>query len=530
MSRNPEERWAIPDGWVWTSLSELGDIVAGGTPSTKTPSYWGDDIHWISPADLTGYSAKTIDKGSKSISKLGLANSSAKVMPAGSVHFSSRAPVGYVVISSEPIATNQGFKSLVPALGIFNEYVYYYLMASREFARRRASGTTFLELSGKAFGRLPIPLAPTAAQHRIVAQIEELLSELDKGVESLKAARAQLNVYRQAVLKHAFEGKLTAQWREQNKEKLETPKQLLARIKRERAVRYDKQLKEWKAAVKTWEENGKRGQKPRKQKMPAMLSLPSEGEIENLPALPDGWLWIKVQALLAEPPANGHSVKNRPSGFPVLRLTAIKKEGLDLSEWKHGDWEREDALPYLVQEGDFLLARGNGSRHLVGRGGLVPTVDSDLAYPDTMIRLRVDPSAVDGSFFSYVWNSFLLRRQIEKAARTTAGIYKINQGHILSFVVPLCSLIEQSVMVEQLSAILSGIDETEKEVNEYLGKASTLRQAILHRAFAGKLVSQCPNDEPTSVLLDRIRAEREQTTKRSTRRKTGKRKTARATA
>ena len=262
MSREPESRWALPNSWVWTKLSALGDIVAGGTPSTKEPTYWKNEINWISPADLTGFSAKTIKRGTKSISKIGLSNSSAKVMPAGSVHFSTRAPIGYVVISSEPLATNQGFKSLVPASGIFNEYVYYYLMASRDYARKRASGTTFLELSGRAFGDLPIPLAPIAEQRRIAAKIEELFSELDKGVESLKTARAQLNVYRQAVLKHAFEGKLTDQWREENKDKLETPGQLLARIKQEREARYRQQLQEWKAAVKEWEDSGKSGKRP----------------------------------------------------------------------------------------------------------------------------------------------------------------------------------------------------------------------------------------------------------------------------
>ena len=200
MSYEPELRWTVPDNWAWTSLSKIGEIVAGGTPSTKEPTYWSNEINWISPADLTGYSAKTIKNGTKSISRVGLANSSAKVMPAGSVHFSSRAPIGYVVISSEQLATNQGFKSLVPAPGISNEFVYYYLIASREYARKRASGTTFLELSGRAFGSLPIPLAPTVMQHRIVTKIEELSSELDKGIESLKIARAQLATYRQAVL------------------------------------------------------------------------------------------------------------------------------------------------------------------------------------------------------------------------------------------------------------------------------------------------------------------------------------------
>lgn len=119
------------------------------------------------------------------------------------------------------MATNQGFKSIVPSSGVFNEYVYYYLKGSKQLAEKRASGTTFLELSGKAFGALPFPLPPTNEQHRIVAKIEALFSELDKGIESLKTAREQLKVYRQVVLKHAFEGKLTARWREENMGKLE---------------------------------------------------------------------------------------------------------------------------------------------------------------------------------------------------------------------------------------------------------------------------------------------------------------------
>lgn len=134
-------------------------------------------------------------------------------MPAGSIHFSSRAPKGYVAISSSPLATNQGFKSLVPIQGVLNEYVYYYLKASTDLARKRASGTIFLEISGTAFVLLRIPLPPSNEQQCIVAKVEELFSELDKGIESLKIALAQLKMYRQAVFKNAFEGKLTVDWR-----------------------------------------------------------------------------------------------------------------------------------------------------------------------------------------------------------------------------------------------------------------------------------------------------------------------------
>lgn len=204
-----EEPWQLPISWVWALVRELGEVVSGGTPSTKERAFWGADIVWFSPADLTGYSAKFIRRGAKSLSALGLRNSAARVLPAGSVMFSSRAPIGYVAINEVAAATNQGFKSVVPGPALFNEYLYYYLKASKQLAEGRATGTTFKEISGSAFSVLPVPVAPIREQHRIVAKIDELFSELDKAAESLKLARERLQIYRQALLKAAFEGKLT---------------------------------------------------------------------------------------------------------------------------------------------------------------------------------------------------------------------------------------------------------------------------------------------------------------------------------
>ena len=104
-------------------------------------------------------------------------------------------------------------------------------------------------------------------------RLEKLFSELDKGIESLKTARTQLHVCRQAVLKQAFDGKLTAQWREENKDKLEQPEQLLAHIKRERAAYYEAKLEEWKSAVKAWEVEGRENRKPPKPRKPKKPSV-----------------------------------------------------------------------------------------------------------------------------------------------------------------------------------------------------------------------------------------------------------------
>ena len=131
-------------------MGEIADVVGGGTPKTKDPSNFDNgDIPWITPADLTGYTAKYIERGKRNISKKGLDGSAARMMPAGAVLFSSRAPIGYVAIAANPVCTNQGFKSFVPRAGVLPEYLYYYLKQAKPLADDLASGTTFKEVSAK---------------------------------------------------------------------------------------------------------------------------------------------------------------------------------------------------------------------------------------------------------------------------------------------------------------------------------------------------------------------------------------------
>ena len=140
-----------------------------------------------------------------------------------------------------------------------------------------------------------------------------------------------------------------------------------------------------------------------------------------------------------------------------------------------------------------------------------------IAFPDTMIRARLDTSAVQSEYFLLAWNSWTVRRQIEKAARTTAGIYKINQGHICGFVLPLPSLAEQVEIVRVLQNRLDVAEELDLEVDASLARADALRQSILKKAFAGQLVPQDPDDDPASALLERIRAGRAKTPARTRR-------------
>jgi type I restriction enzyme S subunit len=213
--------------------------------------------------------------------------------------------------------------------------------------------------------------------------------------------------------------------------------------------------------------------------------------------------------LASEGLMNGHSVKDRAGGFPVLRLTCLDDGAVNLGETKEGDWDRTEAEKYLVKGGDVLVSRGNGSLRLVGRGGLVPGSPAEVAYPDTLIRIRADRSKISPRYLARVWNSQGVRRQLEAVARTTAGIYKVNQGHLQATLIPLPELDLQSCLVDELDRRYSLMSAAERTIEANLRKAEQLRRSLLHAAFSGKLVPQDSLDEPASQLLARIQNERE---------------------
>lgn len=169
---NDKIPFEIPDSWIFVRLKHLGTVIGGGTPKTTTPSYWDGNIPWLTPADLSGYTAMYVSSGERKITQVGLNSSSAQLMPKGTVLYSSRAPIGYVAIATNPIATNQGFKSVVPYNFSMSEYLYFCLKARTSDIEQRATGTTFKEISGSAMAETIIPLPPIAEQQRIVHSLQ----------------------------------------------------------------------------------------------------------------------------------------------------------------------------------------------------------------------------------------------------------------------------------------------------------------------------------------------------------------------
>jgi type I restriction enzyme S subunit len=201
----------LPEGWEWRTMGDIADVVSGGTPKTSDASNFDNgNVPWLTPADLSGYTGKFVAHGARLLTEKGLQSCSAKLIPKGSVLFTSRAPIGYVAIASNPIATNQGFKNFVLRGDVLPEYVYWWLKGAKQLAESLASGTTFLEISGSNAKKLPIPIAPLSQQAEIVAEIEKQFSRLDEAVANLQRVKANLKRYKAAVLNDAVEGRLLA--------------------------------------------------------------------------------------------------------------------------------------------------------------------------------------------------------------------------------------------------------------------------------------------------------------------------------
>ena len=201
----------LPQGWASVLAGDLCEVVGGATPRTDTPEYWGGGIPWLTPDDLSRDRSQYIAAGRRSLTPAGLASCAATMVPKGAVLFTSRAPIGYAAIATREVATNQGFKSLVPSASLTSEFLYWQLRHLTEQIRSMGSGTTFAEVSKKVMAAVPLVVAPIREQLRIVTAIEEAFSKLDAGEAGLRTVRQLLKRMREAVLAAAVTGRLVPQ-------------------------------------------------------------------------------------------------------------------------------------------------------------------------------------------------------------------------------------------------------------------------------------------------------------------------------
>ena len=382
-------------------------------------------------------------------------------------------------------------------------WLAYFLSQSafRRLARQNMTGSAGqLRVATTWLSDALIPVAPATEQTRIVAKLEELLSDLDAGVAELKAAQKKLAQYRQSLLKAAVEGALTAAWRTQH-QPTETGAQLLQRILQERRARWEARQ------LAKFAEQGKTPPKDWQKKYPE----PVQPDTTGLPKLPPGWVWASGEQL-CEFITKGTTPPKEldPRGqktIPFLRVTNLTDRGeLDLS----------DGVFVSVETHRGFLARSAVYPNDVLMNIVGPPLGQVAVVPPTFAEWNINQAiaifrAVEGVLPSFICR-FLLspvaQQWLKARSKTTAGQTNLTLEVCRSLPFPLPPKDEQQALLGSIETAMKALASQEQAIDHALQQSTAQRQNILRAAFSGQLVAQDPHDEPASVLLERIRAER----------------------
>jgi len=411
------------------------------------------------------------------------------------------------------MASTYGFGStefhvLRPFGGIDSRFIYHAVSnrAFRFHVERKMTGAVGQKrVPVVVLKQHEIRLPPTNEQRRIVEKIEALFAEIDKGVESLQAAKSTLDLYRKSLLKSAFEGRLTADWRARNPDKLEDPETLLSRIRKEREATYQAALADWERAVANWKESGEQGKKPTKPKLPKEFPALFANIQVTLPDLPFGWTWSHL-GWSSIGPEYGTAAKSSDHGdVPVIRMGNLQSGGIDWQNLVYSS-NKVEIEQYSLNAGDVLFNRTN-SPELVGKSAIY-CGEQPALFAGYIVRVNQIEKIASGPYLSYFLNSPVARAHGNTVKTDGVNQSNINSTKLQEYPFPYCSIAEQAQIVAILNTRIEAAGIVEKEIDTNLARTEVLRQSILKQAFSGQLVSQDPNDEPATALLDRIKAER----------------------
>ena len=428
--KEDEKPYSIPDTWLWVRLVDIGDIIGGGTPKTSEVSFWENGtIPWITPADMRGL-GKYVSCGMRKITKAGLEKSSARLLPKGTVIYSSRAPIGYIAIALNELCTNQGFKSVIPFNVELSEYLYYCLISQTQNIISRASGTTFKEISGGEFGQTIIPIPPLAEQKRIVAKIEALLPYIEK----YDKAYSKLTVFnkkfpedmQKSILQYAMQGKLVEQRAEEG-----TGEELYCQIQAQKE--------------KLIQSGIIKREKP----------LPKITEEDKPFDIPASWKWVKIGDIFTV--IRGSSP--RPKGSPlywsdkktdynwitIKDISVFCKEGV-LSQTIEYLTQKGAELSTYVGEDELIIAVSGsttGKHCVLGISGYIYDGLAAILNPTKMIS-----SSYLSLFFDWVYEKL-------NAQKVGSAFPNINTDILKNTLMPLPPLQEQIRIVNEMKKITS---------------------------------------------------------------------------
>lgn len=460
----------LPQGWEWATLNEIGNWYGGGTPSKHDSKFWqGGTIPWLSPKDMSaGTIARTLDH----ITDEALASSATRLVPANSIAIvvrsgvlERRLPVALVPF---PTTLNQDMRAVVPHSGIGALWIAHYLRSveSQLLETCRKHGTTVASIDSKRLMTTRIPVAPAPEQRRIVVALEDHLSRLDAGQRSISSAAAKMRNFRTARLD-------------------------------------DLVLKGGVHSTRTWGDTSYSELEGR-----AVKKL----DYSSLPPLPSGWKW-RVASEICESIACGGTPKSdlmhaNSGEIPFLKVYNLTRAGtVDfnvrptfIDRYTHEGLLRRSR----VRPGDVLT---NIVGPPLGKTAVVPSTWPQWNINQAIVAFRAGPEIAPAWLAATLQSPFILGL-LKRTARATAGQFNISLSTCRELPIPVPPKYLQLELAGRTQVQLDQAERSSMALSLITSRGEHLQESLLAEAFAGRLVLQDPNDEPASVLLERIKAER----------------------
>jgi len=494
--------WALPDGWVWTTIGEACEV----NPRMTRPEQFDDDtlVSFVPMAAVDEVSGAIVSSEARPIGEVWRGY---KRFAEGDVIFAKitpcmengKAAIAKGLLNGIGLGSTE-FHVLRTLDDILPQWIYHFVRQEsfRGDAAARMTGTAGqLRVPTMFMQEAAIPLAPLPEQRRIVAEIETQFTRLDAAVAALERAQANLRRYKASVLKTACEGQLVpteaALARAEGRD-YEPADQLLARILSERRPRWIE------AEIAKLERQGRMtgsASSVRGYKEPVPL------ESNDLPTLPDGWIWTSLDSLIYYTvDYRGKTPPSATNGVPIISAANVKDGELVFDKPRyisHGTYQ--EVLVRGVPEPEDLIITTEAP---VGAVALFPDTGT---YHLTRRVIGFQTLEVDNRYLMYCFYGDVTQKHLDKHSRGTT-VPRILKPRLLATPIPLPPLAEQRRIVAEVERRLSVVAALERDVEAALARAARLRQAVLKQAFEGRLVPQDPDDEPASVLLERIRAQR----------------------
>lgn len=494
-----DELTELPEGWEWVKISDVAEKVgSGATPRGGSESYKLSGIPLIRSMnvhfdglkldglayldDKQANELKNVEVKTNDVLLNITGASIGRVTQASSEMDGARVNQHVCIIRTNPVLDACFLSKYLASPSIQN-----WIMAEEYGATRQA-------LTKQMILNFDIPLPPLNEQKRIVAKIEELRDRLHRSKQALEAVPELCDRFRQSVLAAAFRGDLTADWREENPD-VEPASVLLERIRSDRRRKWEEtELQKLKAV----------GRIPKNSKWKDKYQEPEPCDDALLPKLPDEWRWVPVEFLATKVVDGVHKKPNYVEyGIPfvtVRNLTAGTGISFDKLNYVSQEDHEEFFKRANPEKGDLLISKD-------GTLGVTRVIRTDKVFSIFVSVALVKPVAYEMS--DYLELAFCSPQMQNQMLGTGSGLQHIHLKDLRRYAVPVTSLKEQEEIVVRVRQLFKAIEEIQKQYDAAKVNLDCLNQSILAKAFRGELVEQDPNDEPASVLLDRIRAERE---------------------